>query len=91
MLPAGFDGVMTAPDPTPQHDPAQPCAHVPGDELRPADPTPGMTRHVALQTEVMWSGAVDTEAGAVTGWHHHGDHDTTLYIVSGRMRIQPGR
>lgn len=25
-----------------------------------------------------------------SGWHHHGDHDTTLYIVSGRMRLESG-
>ena len=49
-----------------------------------------MSRQVALHTETMWSGTVDTAAGAVTGWHHHGDHDTTLYIVSGRMRLESG-
>ncbi len=72
------------------HDPAQSCTRVAAGELSPADPTPGMTRQVALQTETMWSGAVDTEGGAVSGWHHHGDHDTTLYIVSGRMRLESG-
>jgi uncharacterized RmlC-like cupin family protein len=69
---------------------ALPCARVGADELDPADPTPGMSRAVALQTEGMWSGTVDTEAGAVSGWHHHGDHETTLYIVSGRMRLESG-
>jgi uncharacterized RmlC-like cupin family protein len=49
-----------------------------------------MTRQVALDTETMWSGTVDTETGAVSGWHHHGDHDTTLYIVAGRMRLESG-
>ena len=69
---------------------AQPCTHVAGDALSPADPTPGMSRQVALHTETMWSGTVDTDAGAVSGWHHHGDHDTTLYVVSGRMRLESG-
>lgn len=73
-----------------EHDPALPCARVGADELSLGDPTPGMTRRVALQTDDMWSGTVDTEAGAVSGWHHHGDHDTTLYIVSGRMRLESG-
>lgn len=72
------------------HDPAQPCSHVDGAALKPGDPTPGMTRHVALETDVMWSGTVDTEPGSVSGWHHHGEHDTTLYIVSGRMRLESG-
>ena len=71
-------------------DPATPCTRVGGDELTPADPTPGMARQVALHTETMWSGTVDTEAGTTSGWHHHGDHDTTLYIVSGRMRLESG-
>ncbi|HUG86345.1 MAG TPA: cupin domain-containing protein, partial [Euzebya sp.] len=33
---------------------------------------------------------MDTEPGAVSGWHRHGDHDTTIYVVSGRMRLQSG-
>ncbi|MDN5777220.1 MAG: cupin domain-containing protein, partial [Humibacillus sp.] len=60
------------------------------DELAASDPTPGMTRQVALQTDTMWSGTVDTVGGSTSGWHHHGDHDTTLYIVSGRMRLESG-
>ncbi len=47
-----------------EHDPAVPCDRVGAGELRPGDPTPGMTRRVALHTEGMWSGTVDTEAGA---------------------------
>ena len=72
------------------HDAAQPCTRVAADALTPADPTPGMSRQVALHTETMLSGAVDTEAGAVSGWHHHGDHDTTLYVVSGTLRLESG-
>lgn len=69
---------------------ARPCRRVAADALEPADPTPGMHRAKALHTEGMWSGAVDTQPGAVSGWHHHGDHETTLYIVSGRMRLESG-
>jgi uncharacterized RmlC-like cupin family protein len=69
---------------------AVPCERVGADALDPADPTPGMSRGVALRTEGMWSGTVDTEPGAVSGWHHHGEHETTLYIVSGRMRLESG-
>ena len=75
------------PEPSPD---ARPCTRVAADALQPADPTPGMTREVALQTEGMWSGTVDTAAGTVSGWHHHGTHDTTLYIVHGRMRLESG-
>ena len=63
---------------------------VPAAELTDADPTPGMTRQVATHAEGMWSGTVDTEPGAVSGWHHHGDHETTLYVVSGRLRLESG-
>ncbi len=72
------------------HDPAAPCSRIGGDELSPADPTPGMTRQLASHEAGMWTGIVDTEAGAVSGWHHHGDHETTLYVVSGRMRLESG-
>jgi uncharacterized RmlC-like cupin family protein len=71
-------------------DAARPCSHVAADALADADPTPGMTRQVARHGQGMWSGTVDTEPGAVSGWHHHGDHDTTLYVVSGRMRLESG-
>ena len=72
------------------HDPAAPCSRVGADELSPADPTPGMTRQLASHEAGMWTGVVDTEAGAVSGWHHHGDHETTLYVVSGTMRLESG-
>jgi uncharacterized RmlC-like cupin family protein len=74
----------------PQHDPAAPCSRIGGDQLSPADPTPGMTRQLASHEAGMWTGVVDTDAGAVSGWHHHGDHETTLYVVSGRMRLESG-
>lgn len=73
-----------------EHDSARPCTRVGADELDPADPTPGISREVALRTTWMWSGTVDTEAGAVSGWHHHGDHETTLYVVAGTLRLESG-
>ena len=63
---------------------------VPAAELTDADPTPGMTRQVATHAAGMWSGTVDTEPHAVSGWHHHGDYETTLYVVSGRLRMESG-
>lgn len=78
-------------DPTPRpSDPARPCELVPADTLQPADPTPGMSREMALSTGGMWSGTVDTEPAATSGWHHHGEHETTLYIVSGTFRLESG-
>ena len=71
-------------------DPATPCSLVPGEDLTDADPTPGMSRRLATHEAGMWTGVVDTDGQAVSGWHHHGDHETTLYVVSGRMRLESG-
>jgi len=71
-------------------DPATPCTRVAGDDLSAADPTPGMTRRLATHEAGMWTGVVETEPGAVSGWHHHGEHETTLYVVEGRMRLESG-
>ena len=61
-----------------------------GDELTDSDPTPGMRRQLAMHREGMWTGTVETEPHARSGWHHHGEYETTLYIVSGRMRMESG-
>lgn len=60
------------------------------DELCDADPTPGMRRQVAFAAPGLWAGLVHTEGGAASGWHHHGDHETSLYVVRGRLRIEFG-
>jgi uncharacterized RmlC-like cupin family protein len=26
-----------------------------------------------------------------SGWHHHGDHETSIYVLRGRVRIEFGR
>ncbi|KQX69798.1 cupin domain-containing protein [Angustibacter sp. Root456] len=63
--------------------------------VRPADrtaghPTPGMHREQATSTERTWAGHVTTEPGMVSGWHHHGDHESHIYVVSGAMRMESG-
>lgn len=72
------------------HDPAQPVALIPGDNLTDADPTPGMHRQLADSAGGMWTGTVATDPQAVSGWHHHGDHETTIYVVEGTMRLESG-
>jgi uncharacterized RmlC-like cupin family protein len=69
---------------------AVPVVRIGADELTASDPTPGMSRSLAMHADGMWTGVVDTEAGSTSGWHHHGEHETTLYVVSGRMRIESG-
>lgn len=51
-------------------------------------PTPGMTRSEAIVFDDIWSGTAVTEPGAVSGWHHHGDHDTVVYVVSGVFDVE---
>ncbi len=57
-------------------------------ELTPADPTPGMHRELALELPLLWAGQVTTAPGAVSGWHHHDLNDTSLYVVSGILRLE---
>jgi uncharacterized RmlC-like cupin family protein len=63
--------------------------------VRPAErtegaPTPGMRREQALATDGLWAGYVTTDAGAVSGWHHHGEYETSIYVVSGALRMEFG-
>ena len=60
------------------------------DELVAADPTAGMRRQRAFEAPGLWAGVVDTDPGAASGWHHHGEHESSLYVVSGRMRLEFG-
>jgi len=59
-------------------------------DLVDGDPTPGMHRQVAFSSDGLWAGLVHTEPGASSGWHHHGDHETSLYVVRGAMRLEFG-
>ena len=69
---------------------SEPIRVVRPDELAPADPTPGMTRRQAFEAPGLWAGVVDTEPGVASGWHHHGDHESSLYVVEGAMRLEFG-
>lgn len=57
-------------------------------ELLPADPTPGMLRRLAFEHDILWAGSVETAPGAVSGWHHHDRNETSLYVVSGVLRLE---
>jgi uncharacterized RmlC-like cupin family protein len=59
-------------------------------ERTPGPVTPGMDRQQAVATDGMWSGVVRTEAGMVSGWHHHGDHETVIYVLTGALRMEFG-
>jgi uncharacterized RmlC-like cupin family protein len=63
--------------------------------VRPADRvegerTPGMIREQAIAVDGLWAGLVRTEAHMITGWHHHADYDTSIYVVDGALRMEFG-
>ena len=60
------------------------------DHRRPGPSTPGMDRQEAVATDHMWSGVVRTEAGMVSGWHHHGEYESTIYVLTGWLRMESG-
>jgi uncharacterized RmlC-like cupin family protein len=61
----------------------------PGDR-KPGPSTPGMDRQEAFATDRMWSGVARTEVGMVSGWHHHGEYETTIYVLAGGLRMEFG-
>jgi uncharacterized RmlC-like cupin family protein len=56
---------------------------------RPADgpATPGMQRLEALAEDGAWLGTVTTEPNTISGWHHHGDYETYIYVLRGSARL----
>jgi uncharacterized RmlC-like cupin family protein len=52
--------------------------------------TAGMERQEAFATDGMWSGVARTEPGMVSGWHHHGEYETTIYVLTGSLRMEFG-
>lgn len=67
-----------------------PVVHVTPSRRVEADPTPGIVREQAIAVEGLWAGLARTAPGVTSGWHHHGDHDTSIYVVSGALRMESG-
>jgi uncharacterized RmlC-like cupin family protein len=61
----------------------------PSDARREAEGpgTPGMHRLQALAEDGAWLGTVKTEPNTLSGWHHHGDYETYIYVLSGAARF----
>lgn len=55
-----------------------------------ADATTGMVREQAVANEGAWAGLVRTAPNRPSGWHHHGDYDTYIYVQSGELRLEFG-
>jgi len=63
---------------------------VPNSLLESGPPTAGMTRKTAIAGDDVWMGEVHTDPGAMSGWHHHGEHTTYGYVISGKVRVDFG-
>jgi uncharacterized RmlC-like cupin family protein len=69
---------------------AAPVEHVtPADRVE-ADATTGMIREQAIAVDGLWAGIVRTEPGSASGWHHHGEHETSIYVEDGSLRMEFG-
>jgi uncharacterized RmlC-like cupin family protein len=69
---------------------SEPVRVIRPEALQEADPTPGMRRQQAFGATGLWAGLVHTDPGATSGWHHHGEHETSLYVISGAMQLDFG-
>jgi uncharacterized RmlC-like cupin family protein len=67
---------------------SEPVRVISASELAAADPTPGMLRLRAFELPMLWAGQVETAPGAISGWHHHDLNETSLYVVSGVLRLE---
>lgn len=56
----------------------------------PAAASPGMERRPLIEHDDRWVGWVRTDIGLAGGWHHHGDRDSYIYVISGDVTIEYG-
>ena len=56
--------------------------------------TPGMERLTAIDEDIgskhLWAGVVTLEPGARSGAHHHGECESVICVLSGRIRLRFG-
>jgi uncharacterized RmlC-like cupin family protein len=63
----------------------------PGDRtVPPGASTLGVNRELAFADDNRWVGYANTVPGVKSGWHHHGDHDTFIYVLRGSMELEYG-
>ncbi len=49
-----------------------------------------MHREELMSTPQSWAGIVRTPPGSASGWHHHGEYDSYIYGISGKIRLEFG-
>jgi uncharacterized RmlC-like cupin family protein len=60
------------------------------DELADTDSQLGILREEAFAKPGLWAGRSTTEPGVTSGWHHHGEADMIVYVLSGTVVIEFG-
>ena len=64
--------------------------------IRPADrskdtvQTAGMVREAAVERDGLWSGVATAAPKMASGWHHHGDNETVIYVLDGAVYLEFG-
>jgi len=63
--------------------------------IRPTDRTEGqltdgMLREEAVAIAGLWAGFLRTDPGMVSAWHHHGEHESVIYVLDGALRMEFG-
>jgi uncharacterized RmlC-like cupin family protein len=53
--------------------------------------TPGMQREELVSTPNAWVGMVRTKPKFTSGWHHHGEYDTYVYVITGELKFEFGK
>lgn len=53
-------------------------------------PLPGFVREAGASTDGATLIRARAEAGATSGWHHHGERDVFGYVLNGRARFEFG-
>jgi uncharacterized RmlC-like cupin family protein len=68
----------------------QPRLIRPSDRHQQTGQTAGMVREEAVRTDGLWVGVVRTAAGRSSSWHHHGTHESVIYVITGQVNVECG-
>jgi uncharacterized RmlC-like cupin family protein len=49
-----------------------------------------MKREQAVETDGTWAGFVTMEGGVESGWHHHGEYESVIYVIGGSVEFDSG-
>ena len=62
----------------------------PAERSRDTVQTAGMVREAAVERDGLWSGVATAAPKMASGWHHHGDNDTVIYVLDGAVSLEFG-